>query len=187
MGKRGRPTINDDSLLREVAEILVAGKARFPRGAIVKVVGSDNDSKIRRLQRKWRLYRVKFLNEARKAKQNDENNLGVRINPLNPSALRAFEDAFNPPALRALAEALNPPALKALNDTFISLSNLQPNFDPFRESRQIVDQLQETLNIANQFRETQSFVDQFRETQKVSNQFQDTVLGISFPSSPGTA
>lgn len=58
--RRGRPEVDDQAVMGRVAEYLVdaeeQGRPRSPRAAILRALGQreDNDTQLRRLQRKWK-------------------------------------------------------------------------------------------------------------------------------------
>ena len=112
MKNRGRPMIDDDVKLSAVAELRVAGKAKSVRNAIVQIVG-DNDSDIRRLQRKWRYVGAEYVRQTIKRQANESD---LRLNRRLPSRISPFPQKLDLPAFKAMQIAQGMQGSKALRE-----------------------------------------------------------------------
>ena len=66
MARRGRPHLNDDPTLRQIAAKLTTNSRQTARSAIMQSLSDASEANIRRLQRKWRMKGKEYLAEARK-------------------------------------------------------------------------------------------------------------------------
>jgi hypothetical protein len=157
--ERGRPPgtgTPDQPALAKVAELLLDDPSLRPTTAIKRVIGTKNESNIRRLQVKWKAGGQVLLAQARERRERQQKAAAAWLDPATMQLVRERLGAWtereaqaqlgswlNPsPEIRAL---LNPsPEIRALMDSLKPSPAMQAMIDatrPSREMQAIIDSM----------------------------------------------
>ncbi len=152
MAKRGRPTIDDDPLLKKVAARLAKHPEQSPRSAIVQALPEYSDSAVRRLQRKWLKNGEAYLKAAQEDLQEQKTDRVVRRNLLGgvPAAnLGAIKLDQIVQAQQRVQAMLDSGAMSKALRQIETLQRAIDRIDPLRHIRSVLEQQERMQRLLN--------------------------------------